>query len=71
MKAPVPSGTDDSELISSYQSQLDVLQQLDVEGSSDQVFAPWCKNRLAKPAELKAGGPDLSHFSHLPFFCLV
>lgn len=61
VKAPVPAGSDDSELISSYQTQLDALQQLDVEGSSDQVFGPWCKSRLAKLAELKAGGPDLSH----------
>ena len=54
-KAPVPSGADDSELIDSYQSQLDQLQALDAEGSSDQVFVPWCKNRTAKLQELKQG----------------
>ena len=54
-KAPVPSGTDDSELIDSYQSQLDKLQALDAEGSADQVFVPWCKHRTTKLQELKQG----------------
>lgn len=71
VKAPVPAGTDDSELISSYQTQLDALQQLDVEGSSDQVFGPWCKSRLAKLGELKTGGLDLSHITRLDYTILT
>lgn len=55
LKAPVPTGDEDSTLVASYQSQLDQLQQLDADGSADGTFLPWCRSRMSKLTELKQG----------------
>ena len=54
-KAPVPDAQDDSDIVASYQAQVDDLQKLNADGSADPKFIPWCKVRLADLAELKQG----------------
>ena len=62
-KAPVPSGVDDQELITSYQGQVDALQHMDATDSSDTSFLPWCEQRITKLGELKQGSVGSSSSS--------